>query len=81
MREMCWYVVFGFWGEMREILDDEFDGDDVLFDFVWELFGMCVKFFVIFNDIMWSGDCVRRLDFIMDFEIKFSLFLILICFE
>lgn len=35
MKEMCWYVVLGLWGELREILDEEIEVDDVLFEIVW----------------------------------------------
>lgn len=80
-REMRWHAASGPWGETREISDDELDGDDVPFDFARELFGMRAKSPAILNDIMWSGDRVRRPDSTTDFETKFSLSSTPICFE
>lgn len=78
---MRWHAASGPWGETREISDDELDGDDVPFDFARELFGMRAKSPAILNDIMWSGDRVRRPDSTTDFETKFSLSSTPICFE
>ena len=61
-------------GELREISDDEFELDDLTFgEFARELSAPRAKSPAILNDIMWSGDRVKRPDSTTDFLARFSL--------
>ena len=80
-REMRWHAASGPWGETREISEDELDVDDLPLEFARELCGMRAKSPAILNDIMWSGDRVRRPDSTTDFENRFSLSSTPTCFE
>ena len=73
-KEMRWHSALGPWGELREISDDELEVDDFPFgDFARELNGPRAKSPAILNDIMWSGDRVKRPDSTTDFLARFSL--------
>lgn len=72
-KEMRWHAASGPWGELGEISDDELEVDDVPFELARELCGPRAKSPAILNDIMWSGDRVRRPDSTTDFEARFSL--------
>lgn len=80
-REMRWHAASEPWGEAKEVSDHELDVDDVPFEFARELCGMGAKSPAILNDIMWSGERVRRPDSTTDFEARFSLSSTPTCFE
>ena len=80
-REMRWHAASGPWGEAREVSDDELDVDDVPFEFARELCGKRAESPAILNDIMWSGERVKRPDSTTDFEARFSLSSTPTCFE
>lgn len=80
-KEMRWHAASGPWGELREISDDELELDDVPFELAREMCGPRAKSPAILNDIMWSGDRVRRPDSTTDFEARFSLSSTPTCFE
>ena len=80
-KEMRWHAASGPWGELREISDDELEVGDVPFEIARELSGPRAESPAILNDIMWSGDRVRRPDSTTDFEARFSLSSTPTCFD
>ena len=80
-KEMRWHAASGPWGELREISDDELEVDDAPFELAREFSGPRAKSPAILNDIMWSGDRVRRPDSTTDFEARFSLSSTPTCFD
>lgn len=80
-KEMRWHAASGPWGELREISDEEIEVDDVPFEIARQFCGMRAESPAILNDIMWSGDRVRRPDSTTDFEARFSLSSTPTCFD
>ena len=81
-KEMRWHAASGPWGELKEISDDELEVDDVPFELAREMSGgPRAKSPAILNDIMWSGDRVKRPDSTTDFEARFSLSSTPTCFD
>lgn len=81
-KELRWHSALGPWGELREFSDDELDVDDLPFgEFAREFSGSHTKSPAIVNDIMWSGDRVKRPDSTTDFLARFSLSSVPSCFE
>lgn len=78
---MRWHAATGPWGELRKISDEELEVDDVPFETARELCGLRAESPAILNDIMWSGDRVRRPDSTTDFEARFSLSSTPTCFD
>lgn len=73
-KEMRWHSGLGPLGELIEISEDELEVDDLPFgDFPRELNGARAKSPAILNDIMWSGDRVKRPDSTTEFLAGFSL--------
>ena len=72
--EVRWHSALGPLGEMKETSEDELEVDDLaLGEFAREFGGPHVKSPAIVNDIMWSGDRVKRPDSTTDFLARFSL--------
>lgn len=81
-KEMRWHSVLGPWGELREISDDELEVDDLPYgEFSREFCGPRAKSPAILNDIMWSGDRVKRPDSTTEFLARFSVSSTPSCFE
>ena len=74
-RGMGWLSSVGPWTEPREISVDELELDDdpPFNDYTRELTWSRTKSPAILNDIMWSGDRVKRPDSTTDFLARFSV--------
>ena len=73
-KEIGWHLARSPWAELREIEDDELEVNDLPFEgYGRELTGLRAKSPAILNDIMWSGDRVKRPDSTTDFLARFSL--------
>ena len=74
-RDMGWHSSVGPWTEFREISVEELKVDDDLpfNDYARELTWSRTESPAILNDIMWSGDHVKRPDSTTDFLARFSV--------
>ena len=72
-KEVRWHAASGPWGQLKEISDDELEVLDFPFECAREACEPRAESPAVLNDIMWSGDRVKRPDSTTDFEARFSL--------